>query len=528
MNELTQETAPSDQAGFPPGLRRRFAAPRLLAEGGEARVYLVRRAGDGPGGQPVVVKVDKRAPVQADRLVLLARPDATRHVPKIHGYGNVTVDGRSVGWVEQEYCPHGSLRSLLTGPGRPAGDGELRRIVAALAECLDFWVNDLGLAHSDVKPANILVRSRDPYRLLIGDFGGTARDVPGIAAREDLLLTPAYAAPESVRGDHGGPAAWWALGVIAYEMLLHRTPYGALPVDGIRAMLRAGERPSLTDVRDRAWRTLIEGLLTVGKESRWGYDDVVAWATGSPPRPRFQGRSHRTVEDLVDDLDRNWRAGAAWLAGNGAAVADRMVRDGAEPASVAYLRGVPPDRAPAVLARLTARVIPQTMPHYRGRAMDETGLLALARGGPDDQRLLREAVRAGVVEHAARHRCAHPGCGDGCAVLARVAARVPAVVRRARDRLGWSRHPVVNGYRGDPPVELPSARERTLLWAWATEAELVPEAAERMRALVAAVPLGAQWWAEVRAAAVSAGADRRGDLVAARLLARHALVIADQ
>ncbi|MFI0354482.1 protein kinase [Actinomadura sp. 9N407] len=511
-------------ADFPAGLLGRFVPVRLLEVGGESVVFLARAAG---GAADVVVKVDQASRAEFDQLRLLSLGDSARHVPKILDYGDTVMRGVPVGWMAQEYCPYGSLHQVIYGSAPPAGDAELRLIIAELAECLNFWLGDLGLTHTDVKPANILVRSRGPYELLIGDFGGTARNVRYEGSEEGVAATLSYASPETVRGRRGAPAAWWALGIIAYELLLHRTPYEGMRGAEVQEMLRAGRRPVLDEVHDPAWRSLIEGLLTVEPERRWSYDEVAGWA-GENRRTRFDGRTYRRIEHLVDDLERDWAKGIGWLAGNGGVIADWLVELGAAPGEVQYLRGLSPGRAPRALARLTSRVIPEVTPRYKGRPIDAPGLLRLAQGGEAEQRLLQQALDGGVLEYAAGHRCTHPGCRGRCSVVDRVHAEVPEIMGRADARLGWLRGRIVESYRGRGPAELPSAREWTMLWAWATELTLWPEAAARARALAGAVPPGVPWWPDWHRSADPVTVAGRADLVVAQLLAGHAWRVSGQ
>ncbi|WP_428262618.1 serine/threonine-protein kinase PknK [Haliangium sp.] len=108
--------------------------------------------------------------------------------------------------------------------------GRLRDVFGQLADALRA-LHAAGWVHRDLKPSNVLV-NRDG-RVMLMDFGIIAdtRRPRALTAVGATQGTPAFMAPEQVRGEAVSAATdWYALGVILYLLLSERLPY-----DGKRA-----------------------------------------------------------------------------------------------------------------------------------------------------------------------------------------------------------------------------------------------------------------------------------------------------
>ena len=126
-------------------------------------------------------------------------------------------------WIVMELLPYRSLRDIVRdeGPLTPAqaakvGLGILAGLRAAHAE---------GIAHRDVKPANILIGPED--RVVLTDFGiARATDTTTLTTAGILIGSPSYIAPERARGGpSGAPGDLWGLGVSLYAAVEGHPPF---------------------------------------------------------------------------------------------------------------------------------------------------------------------------------------------------------------------------------------------------------------------------------------------------------------
>jgi tetratricopeptide (TPR) repeat protein len=140
-------------------------------------------------------------------------------------------DGRV--YIAMAYCAGGSLAARLASG--PMAVEDAVRVATQVAGALER-AHEAGIVHRDIKPANIAFTERDEARVL--DFGvavlGTAEwQSPRVAAG-----TPAYMAPEQVRGDAVDRRTdVWALGAVLFEMLTGRRAFAGAGDDVTQAIL---------------------------------------------------------------------------------------------------------------------------------------------------------------------------------------------------------------------------------------------------------------------------------------------------
>lgn len=208
---------------FVPGaiVEGRYRIAGLLGRGGMGEVY---RADDLKLGQPVALKflpllVEAQPAVLARFLdeVRTARRVSHPNVCRVHDLG----EAAGHHFLSMEYIDGEDLASLLRRIGRLPEDKALeiaRQICAGLAAAHDAHV-----LHRDLKPANVMLDGRG--RVRITDFG-LAGLTGSFAADEVLAGTPAYMAPEQLRGERVDERSdIYALGLVLYEIFAGRPAF---------------------------------------------------------------------------------------------------------------------------------------------------------------------------------------------------------------------------------------------------------------------------------------------------------------
>ena len=186
-----------DLAGIELG---RYRVERLLGEGGMGRVYL---AADTVLGRKVAIKVlrddlgltkdarshlDARLRIEARAVAAVSHPN----VVELHDMG----DDPKVGlYLVFEYVSGESLRARISEG--PLLLEDVARLALELGSALDA-AHEASVLHRDVKPENIFL-ARNGSK--IGDFGiARIPDASITKTGSGVVGTPAYAAPETLRG----------------------------------------------------------------------------------------------------------------------------------------------------------------------------------------------------------------------------------------------------------------------------------------------------------------------------------------
>lgn len=218
---------------LPPPLEARavfdgYQIHRVLHASARSHIYL---AVDIESGRRVVLKtpsVDLReSPGYLERFQMeewVARRIDSPHVLKPCAPDRK----RNYLYVVTEYIEGRTLAQwMIDNPSPPLET--VRSIVGQIARGLQAF-HSLEMLHQDLRPENVMIDNTGTAKII--DFGSTR--VAGLAEMEhafdpdQILGTVQYAAPEYFLGEGGtNRSDLFSLGVVAYQMLSGRLPYGA-------------------------------------------------------------------------------------------------------------------------------------------------------------------------------------------------------------------------------------------------------------------------------------------------------------
>jgi serine/threonine protein kinase/tetratricopeptide (TPR) repeat protein len=269
---------------------------REIGRGGMGTVYLATRDDDQYQKQ-VAIKVVKRG---MDTDLVLARFRNERQILASFDHPNIArlFDGGSTetglpyfvmeyieGQAIDEFCDSQRLST--------AARLELFRTVCSAVQCAHQNL----VIHRDIKPSNILVTAAGVPKLL--DFGiakllhSEATQGAATTAIVQRLMTPEYASPEQVRGEHVTTVSdVYSLGVLLYELLSGHSPYHfkTLLPQHIAQVVSDSEPEKPSTVINR-----VEEVTTGGRKGRKLTPESVS-------RTR-DGRPEKLRRKLAGDLD---------------------------------------------------------------------------------------------------------------------------------------------------------------------------------------------------------------------------------
>ncbi len=262
---------------------------RPIGEGGMGQVFLARRA-DHLYEQEVAIKLMHASLKQAHSM--LSRFSAERQILANLNHPNIarlldaglTPDG--VPYLVMEYIDgvriHEYCRVNKLSPK------DILKLFLPVCSAVEYAHKSL-VVHRDIKPANILVTPGGVPKLL--DFGiAKLLDPEGedaLTITGERMMTPEYASPEQVRGDHVTTSTdVYALGVLLYELLTGKRPFrleSKNPLKVVQVICEQQPQPPSLAARASAQET----NRGVGPRIDRDLDNIVLMAMKKEPSRRY-------------------------------------------------------------------------------------------------------------------------------------------------------------------------------------------------------------------------------------------------
>jgi non-specific serine/threonine protein kinase len=230
---------------------RTFSHYRILEHIGGGGMGVVYKAEDIRLNRPVALKFlppeFSRDPEAKKRFLLEARTLSTlqhNNICTLHEIDEAD-DGQM--FMVMDLYEGATLKERI-GRG-PLSVDEAGGIAVQIAQGL-VRAHERGIYHRDIKPANILLTSDGTVKIL--DFGLSKFTGETMFTREGTTLgTTSYMSPEQTRGEEiDARTDIWALGVILYQMVSGRLPFGSEHEQAVIYNIQHTDPPSLASLRE--------------------------------------------------------------------------------------------------------------------------------------------------------------------------------------------------------------------------------------------------------------------------------------
>ncbi|MGM1060699.1 serine/threonine-protein kinase [Saccharothrix sp. Mg75] len=241
----------------------RYALGALYGTGGTAEVY---QAFDTELERRVAIKLFRGTATREDGIRLGREVDVSARLwcpgmVAVHDTGSF----RGRAFFVMQAVEGGTLRRRMREPPPPASES-VARIGVQVAEVLAH-LHRHDVVHRDVKPSNILL-DRDDQRAYLADFGLVLQSQATRVTRSGFVVgTPAYLAPEQVRGGEVTSSVdVFALGLVLLECLTGQPGY--LGGDTESALARLHRGPLIPDDLPGPWRDTLTAMTSLSARRR--------------------------------------------------------------------------------------------------------------------------------------------------------------------------------------------------------------------------------------------------------------------
>ena len=249
----------------------------LIGQGGNADVYRVTVTRDG-NAVPVAIKQPRfQGTLHTDAIDRFRDEVQVWYQLDDHDHIVSLFDGGTdpLPWLAMEYMDGGNLQDLLNNGGLPAE--QALWVGYCICQAVHY-AHRHGVAHHDLKPANILFRQYGENWMVpkVSDWG-LARMMLDETGSVDGL-SPHYSAPEQFdAGKYGSPndqTDIYQIGTVLYELLTGKPPFEGSMTEVMQSILSQDPAPpsSIVDVPAAVDEVVMPALK---KEQAARYDSIV-------------------------------------------------------------------------------------------------------------------------------------------------------------------------------------------------------------------------------------------------------------
>jgi len=279
-----------------------YRIKQALGEGGMGVVYLAERE---DLGNEVAIKILRDAwvsPARRERFNAEQRTLAQLNHPSIARLYDADTSPDGTPFFVMEYVEGVPLTDYCRT--QKCSIAERLRLFRAVCEAV-LYAHQHAVIHRDLKPSNILVKGDGSIRLL--DFG-IAKHLENLGELVDQtitglrMMTPAYAAPEQIRGEQVGiQSDVYSLGVVLYELLAGRLPFDLTKCTPSQAekVLTEQEAEKPSDVVQMAVASPETKSAVSASKTAWADLDVLCLTAMHKDPPR----RYQSVEALIRDVN---------------------------------------------------------------------------------------------------------------------------------------------------------------------------------------------------------------------------------
>ncbi|MBL1073934.1 protein kinase [Nocardia sp. 2] len=324
-------------------LAGRYRLIEQLGSGGFGTVWKARdeRLGVDVAVKEVLLPPSESPEEHAERVARAEREARNaarlRNHPNIVSVHDVVTDGATP-WIVMRLVSGRSLKQVLDAEGA-LSVAQATAVATALLHALRA-AHDVGVIHRDIKPGNILLTAEG--EVLLTDFG-TARHHSDhtLTAKETIIGSFEYMAPERIDGDDTPAGDLYSLGVTLYHAVEGISPFRRTSIQGTMKAVMFGTAPP--PARAGALAALITRLMDKRPEARPSLAHAVeiltapTQSTAAAPKPApaaevprttGAGRRRREVKQLLararDHQKRGDRGEAERLLRQAAATDDAL------------------------------------------------------------------------------------------------------------------------------------------------------------------------------------------------------------